>query len=92
MQNKSSISTGFHNVPMHKVYFLVGVNLTGGIPLVEWVELSWTAWKDSWTTATCDGKLNFTGGTDRNILVGLEAQCLTLSGRQWIWTAHWQSW
>ena len=23
---------------MHKVHFLVGVNLTGGIPLVEWVE------------------------------------------------------
>ena len=26
------------NVPMHKVHFLVGVNLMGGIPLVEWVE------------------------------------------------------
>ena len=34
----NSLSTGFHNVPMHKVHFLVGVNLTGGIPLVELVE------------------------------------------------------
>ena len=38
MQNESSLSTGFHNVPMHKVYFLVGVNLMGGIPLVELME------------------------------------------------------
>ena len=38
MQNESSLSTGFHNVSMHKVHFLVGVKLTGGIPLVEWVE------------------------------------------------------
>ena len=30
-----NISMVFHNVPVH---FLVGVNLTGGIPLVEWVE------------------------------------------------------
>ena len=35
---KSSLSIGFHNVPMHKVHFLVGVNLKDGIPLVEWVE------------------------------------------------------
>ena len=38
MRNESSLSTGFHNVPMYKVHFLVGVNLTSGIPLVEWVE------------------------------------------------------
>ena len=38
MRNESSLSIGFHNVPVHKVHFLVGVNLMGGIPLVEQVE------------------------------------------------------
>ena len=31
---KNSLSTGFHNVPLHTAHFLEGVNLTGGIPLV----------------------------------------------------------
>ena len=35
MQNESSLSTGFHNVPLHTAHFFEGVNLTGGIPLVE---------------------------------------------------------
>ena len=39
MQNKSSLSIGFHNVPLHTAHFLEGVNLTGGIPLVEQVDL-----------------------------------------------------
>ena len=37
-QNESSLSIGFHNVPVHKVHFLVGVSITGRIPLVEWVD------------------------------------------------------
>ena len=39
MQNESSLSTDFHNVPLHTAHFLEGVNLTGGIPLFERVDL-----------------------------------------------------
>ena len=39
MQNISNLSTGFHNVPLHTAHFLEGVNLTGGIPLFEQVDL-----------------------------------------------------
>ena len=44
MQNESSLSTGFHNVSMHKVHFLVGVKLTGGNSLGRVGGMSWTAW------------------------------------------------
>ena len=39
MQNESSLSTGFHDVTLHTAHFLEGVNLTGRIPLFEWVKL-----------------------------------------------------
>ena len=38
MRNESSLTTGFHNIPLHTAHFLEGVNLTGGIPLFEQVD------------------------------------------------------
>ena len=37
--HENRLSTGFHNVPWYtQSHFLDGVNLTGGIPLVLWVD------------------------------------------------------